>query len=107
VAACFGIWYQLRLGDLLYRDKAECAFDEFLSTPRKDKPFLACPCVCNLRRRNERGILLTPKGNGTSSRSGFGMVVVTANGYFGIASKKSSVRDSLVFWVYHGASSSS
>jgi len=62
LAACFGIWYQLRLGDLLYRDKAECAFDEFLSTPRKDKPFLACPCVCNLRGRNERGILLTPKG---------------------------------------------
>ena len=40
-------------------------------------------------------------------RSGFGMVVVTANGYYGIASKKSNVRDSLVFWVYHGASNSS
>src|SRR5271166_2683845 len=62
LVACFRIWYKLRPGDLLDRDKAECTFNEFLSTPRKDKPFLACPCVCNPRRRNERGILFTPKG---------------------------------------------
>ena len=49
---CFEIWCQLRLGDLLYGDKAECAFYEFFSTPGKDKPFLACLGVFNLRRRN-------------------------------------------------------
>jgi hypothetical protein len=42
-----------------------------------------------------------------SMRCAIGIVVVTANGYFGIASKKSRVLDSLVFCVYHGAKSSS
>jgi hypothetical protein len=55
-----------------------------------------------------KAVYLWPRSvNGTSRRSGLGILVVTANGYFGIASKGSSVRDSLVFWVYHGASNSS
>ncbi len=45
--------------------------------------------------------------NEISSRSGFSMVVVTGYGYLGIASKSSRVRDSLVFWLYQGAKSSS
>ena len=62
--ACFEIWCQLCLGDLLYGDKAKCAFDEFLSTSWKDKPFLACLRVFDLRGHNLRDILFAAKGKG-------------------------------------------
>jgi hypothetical protein len=51
---------------------------------RKDKAFLACPGACNLRRRNERTVLFTPKGN--RYLKSFRMPVVTAN-WYRIASK--------------------
>jgi len=62
LATRFGIWCQPCPGNLLYGDEAKCAFYEFFSTSWKDKPFLACPCVCNLRRRKRTQYTFYPGG---------------------------------------------
>jgi hypothetical protein len=59
VRASLGIGCQFCLGDLLYRDKAQRALDELLSTAREHQPLFLCSCVRDPRRRNESRISLT------------------------------------------------
>ena len=58
--ACLEIWSQFCLGDLLYGDKAESAFDQFLSTLQGRQAVPGRSCVRYLSRRNKRRILLLP-----------------------------------------------